>query len=184
MPLDIFLEKKSKKGFKEKVQSLLTSYFSASKRVKVEESLPKESEKDILSQQRYLVKGNALVDPDDEIEIPDYIPGNLDCEMMSPIQKRKVISGSESMEAGRSYEGKRPQDLMFGSAKRSQVDIAIYPPVRTKQEESMSQVSMQEIGQFLYGKESQNMGIDNEPPRKKYYDACSEVEVAKTELIP
>ena len=48
----------------------------------------------------------------------------------------------------------------------------------------MSQVSMQEIGQFLYGKESQNMGIDNEPPRKKYYDACSEVEVAKTELIP
>ena len=48
----------------------------------------------------------------------------------------------------------------------------------------MSQVSTQEIGQFLYGKESQNMGIDNEPPRKKYYDACSEVEVAKTELIP
>ena len=111
MPLDIFLErrrqkKKSKKGFKEKVQSLLTSYFSASKCVKVEESLLKESEKDILSQQRYLVKGNALVDLDDEIEILDYIPGNSDCEMMSPIQKRKVISGSESMEAGRSYEGK------------------------------------------------------------------------------
>ena len=74
--------------------------------MKVEESLPKESEKDILSQQRYLVKGNTLVDPDDEIEILDYIPGNSDCEMMSPIQKRKVISGSESMEAGRSYEGK------------------------------------------------------------------------------
>ena len=55
---------------------------------------------------RYLVKGNALVDLDDEIEILDYIPGNSDCEMMSPIQKRKVISGSESMEAGRSYEGK------------------------------------------------------------------------------
>ena len=72
---------------------------------------------------------------------------------------------------------------MFGSAKRSRVDISIYPLVRTKQEESMSQVSMQEIGQFLYGKESQNMGIDNELPRK-YYDTCSEVEVAKTELIP
>ena len=110
MPLDIFLEcrrqkKKSKKGFKEKVQSLLTSYFSASKHVKVEESLPKENEKDILSQQRYLVKGNALVDLDDEIEIVDYIPGNSDCEMMSPIQKRKFISESEFMEAGRSYEG-------------------------------------------------------------------------------
>ena len=96
MPLDIFLEcrrqkKKSKKGFKEKVQSLLTSYFSASKRVKVEESLPKESEKDILSQQRYLVKGNALVDPDYEIEIVDYIPGNSDCEMMLPYRKEKLF---------------------------------------------------------------------------------------------
>ena len=188
--------------------------------MKVEDSLHKECDQDILSQQKYHVKPNPLVDSDDEIEIVDYIPGNSDCEMMSPIQKRKIGSSSQSMEGEMSYQGEGQQQvlmshsvkrsrfdmaishppmkkeehsmnqgeqeqhsLMFGSLNRSQFNLATSSPVMTKEEELLAQYSTKEITNFAHGQESQNFAMETKP-MKKYYDAYSEVEMSKTELVP
>ena len=81
-------------------------------------------------------------------------------------------------------EGEEEQhSLMFGSLNRYGFNLGTSSPVMTKEEESLAQYSTKEITNFAHGQKSQNFTMETKP-MKKYYDACSEVEMSKTELVP